>query len=681
MLAWPRQRLVRSLLCFTWVTAALGPVGWAFARQADVEVEVFWLAVCLSASWTSRRKRGAAWAVLFLAHAAVIAGVGHLFSRPMASDATAWRFGAFSLAGLAAMALVRYAYRRTGTWLLYNAAAQVGLVGVSLAHPVAGVILEFTCLTAMLALLALARREREATSAPFDSPRVAGAAFVILLCGGACALLAPRESLVPGMTRFVISLLVQAPTRTGYSLDDSHLGGSLVADPLPLLEIRAPSPLDLRGQVLSEYTGQGWASIPLDGSDIATAAVGQPLPDGLPFAHLPYRTMKVTVSLKGTVDTTDLLAPYAVDRVLKLPGLYGNQFAVDTVQGNIKAVPLGPGQSYELEAAVPADPYPRLASVRAPFAALRRDIPAMVRAVDTQLPAEFPRSVRQLAAHIVQQQHAVTEYDMVSAIIQYLAGHEQYEISDIPVPKPGQDYVAQFLFATHRGYCDNFASAAAVMLRALGVPARFATGFAVDAQNAVGPDTYVVTEADAHAWIEVYFPNFGWIPFDATPGFTMTFAPVSVPAHQPAHTKSSTGSPHHAKPPASPSGARLHLPMAASVAGGGVALLGGALWAARWVRRRNASARLGRDEFVRCVQSARAALGLPASATLRDLRPLAERAGASGGFDAWLRAAEAKLYGRDAAQQVDTSWHDLSTTLAEWLQAAKRLDADGSGRR
>ncbi len=666
--------MVRSLLCFAWVMTALAPVALNFEWRQAFEVAAFWFAMCLGAAPRSVWTRGVAWATLVLAQipagfetARVAGGIAGLGAVP-------WRLYAFSVAGLAAMGLVRYAYRRPLTWLLYNGLAQIGLVAVSLTHPALGAALELSCLGTMLALFAFARREGATArlSAASDWRRAAGVGAGVMLCGAVCAVIAPKAPLLPGVARMVMSVVPRTPARTGYSLDDSHLGGSLVTDPQPILEVRAPLPLDLRGQVLSDYTGQGWMSVPLDGSDVAAAAVGQALPSGLPFAHLPYRAIDVLVSVKGAVNTTDLLAPYAVDRVLRLPGLYGNEFAIDTVQGNIKVAPLGPGESYEVQVDVPVNPYARLASLRAPFNAVRRDIPESIRAVDTQLPAELPASVRQLAARTVAQAHAATEYGMVNAIIQYLVAHETYDVSDVPAPQPGQDYVAQFLLDTHRGYCDNFASAAAVMLRTLGVPARFVTGFAVSAQNQVAPHTYVVSEADAHAWIEVFFPEYGWIPFDPTPGFSMTFAPVAAPMRSP-HAKLPPASEWHLEHRASSPTFRRGT-LAACVALGAAVAAAFALGAlGRSRRRRSRSAQQGEIEaFLRAVEEARTALGLPPSATLRHLRPLADGAGASDAFGPWLRAAEAKLYGFAPDAPGAPSWDHLAAFLRQWLEARSR---------
>jgi hypothetical protein len=76
--------------------------------------------------------------------------------------------------------------------------------------------------------------------------------------------------------------------------------------------------------------------------------------------------------------------------------------------------------------------------------------------------------------------------------------------------------VAEFLFEKRRGYCEYFASSAAVLLRLQGIPSRYVTGFNLQDGNREGSH-YVVREADAHAWIEAYLPSEGWVEIDPTP--------------------------------------------------------------------------------------------------------------------------------------------------------------------
>ena len=106
-------------------------------------------------------------------------------------------------------------------------------------------------------------------------------------------------------------------------------------------------------------------------------------------------------------------------------------------------------------------------------------------------------------------------YDIASAVQDYLRSNFKYTLNPGD-PPPGEDRMAYFLTTNKQGYCEYFAMAMGDMLRLLGVPTRLVNGF--------GPGTYqaslnrsVVTGADAHTWVEVYFPKFGWIPFEPTP--------------------------------------------------------------------------------------------------------------------------------------------------------------------
>ena len=86
-----------------------------------------------------------------------------------------------------------------------------------------------------------------------------------------------------------------------------------------------------------------------------------------------------------------------------------------------------------------------------------------------------------------------------------------------PQPPPGVPALADFVANTRRGYCQHFAGAMALMLRYLGVPARVAVGF-TSGRYDQRKHEWVVSDRDAHAWVEVWFRGWGWLPFDPTPG-------------------------------------------------------------------------------------------------------------------------------------------------------------------
>lgn len=156
--------------------------------------------------------------------------------------------------------------------------------------------------------------------------------------------------------------------------------------------------------------------------------------------------------------------------------------------------------------------------------------PAWVRQRYLALPTEVPVRVLALARDLTATQP--TPYDRARAIESYLRTLP-YDLN-LSAP-PNRDVVDYFLFDLRRGYCDYYASAMVVLARAAGIPARLVVGYA---GGEFDPDAgrYRVSEADAHAWAEVYFPGYGWIEFEPTaarPRPERAAAPVSLPATEP----------------------------------------------------------------------------------------------------------------------------------------------------
>ena len=134
----------------------------------------------------------------------------------------------------------------------------------------------------------------------------------------------------------------------------------------------------------------------------------------------------------------------------------------------------------------------------------------------TSLPDDLPQRVVDLATEVTA--GAPSHYDRALAVEEFLRTIPY----DLRVAKPpeARDVVAYFLFELQRGYCDYFASTMVVMARAVGIPARLAVGYAMGCYDAA-QGAYVVTAMDAHAWPELYFPGYGWIPFEPTPAFSL----------------------------------------------------------------------------------------------------------------------------------------------------------------
>jgi protein-glutamine gamma-glutamyltransferase len=130
----------------------------------------------------------------------------------------------------------------------------------------------------------------------------------------------------------------------------------------------------------------------------------------------------------------------------------------------------------------------------------------------TQLPDDLSPRVLGLAHEITD--GAPTTYDKVIAIQDWLKANTRYNL-DIPPDPLGTNPVDEFLFHRRQGYCEHFSTAMIMLLRAVGVPSRFAVGFDSGARN---PFTgyFEVRESDAHSWVEVFYPGVGWIEYDPT---------------------------------------------------------------------------------------------------------------------------------------------------------------------
>lgn len=120
-------------------------------------------------------------------------------------------------------------------------------------------------------------------------------------------------------------------------------------------------------------------------------------------------------------------------------------------------------------------------------------------------------SLSELLANIIGNQE--TPYDKALAIQNYLQRGFRYTLSPPAIPQD-RDLVAHLLLDTKEGYCTHFASAMTVLARMAGLPARYIEGFVA---NPSADGTARLTGYDAHAWCEIYFQGFGWVPFDATP--------------------------------------------------------------------------------------------------------------------------------------------------------------------
>jgi transglutaminase-like putative cysteine protease len=126
------------------------------------------------------------------------------------------------------------------------------------------------------------------------------------------------------------------------------------------------------------------------------------------------------------------------------------------------------------------------------------------------IPESTPSRIRRRATQLTA--NVQTTYEAASLLRQWLANNKEYSLN---VDRPSGNIADAFIFEMDRGYCVYYATAMTVMLRTLRIPARFAVGYTPGQR--VADDRWVIRGYDSHAWVDVYFPEIGWVPFDPTP--------------------------------------------------------------------------------------------------------------------------------------------------------------------
>ncbi len=148
----------------------------------------------------------------------------------------------------------------------------------------------------------------------------------------------------------------------------------------------------------------------------------------------------------------------------------------------------------------------------------------------TQIPPNYRTPevldrIHKKALQIVQAAGAQNEYDAAVAIEAYLRSNLFSYTLEPPRAPLGVDPLDYFLFTSHAGYCEFFATAMGDMLRSLGIPTRLVSGFGPGTYETT-VNSYVVRSEDAHNWVEVYFPTYGWIQFEPTHDTSGTYNPI-----------------------------------------------------------------------------------------------------------------------------------------------------------
>jgi transglutaminase superfamily protein len=356
---------------------------------------------------------------------------------------------------------------------------------------------------------------------------VAGAAIVLVAAGASSSAAVAKEGVL-AWERWSPSGLGQ-PVSVSYVWEGSYGGIEFAKKRTTVLRITGPKRgLYWRATTLDQFDSDRWLDNP---TLLSTGLARGRLPSDplLPTRSLNRATwVRQDVEVLALRDTHIVAAAQPV--ALDAPSLGG----VFRLSGGLVRVSNGlrRGQSYTIYSYAPRPGPAELAPLEAeyppaldhfldigrtrvdPFGVPGRDRLVDGLFADDRYLALWPyeamwQQARRLRAD------ARTPYGAVVAIETWLRSTGGFAYDESPPATGGVPPLAHFVAEGRRGYCQHFAGAMALMLRMLGVPARVAAGFTSGTYEDGG---WTVTDHNAHAWVEVWFPGYGWLPFDPTPG-------------------------------------------------------------------------------------------------------------------------------------------------------------------
>jgi transglutaminase-like putative cysteine protease len=372
------------------------------------------------------------------------------------------------------------------------------------------------------------RRSAEGAVSPNLAPRSAAARRLQTALGITSALVAVTVLAAGAVIFFIIPRFnagylsgfnLQPSLITGFS-DDVELGqiGEIKKSSAVVMRIKVQgNPLlarnmHWRGIALTTFDGRRWYTENHDPSALGEGYDGWiNVPPVAPLEHRYSLPLAYTVLLQPLASDAIFVAsePERIHGDFFGPALPGRAFRRVYITEDKTGSLVNPFHNF---ADVRYDAVSELSEV--PPQLLRNDseiYPEPLREMYLQLPKLDPR-IPALAKTIAGR--ARNPYDKARAVETYLRSNYGYTL-DLSGTPPA-DPLAYFLFQKRAGHCEYFAAAMTVMMRSLGVPARYVNGFLAGEYNDLGGD-YIVRASDAHSWVEVFFPGYGWLTFDPTP--------------------------------------------------------------------------------------------------------------------------------------------------------------------
>ena len=321
-------------------------------------------------------------------------------------------------------------------------------------------------------------------------------------------------------------LLQGQASASGYSREDGQLGGGFNFDYTPVMTIESTERSYWRGETRMTYTGSGWDADSGWGALEEVSREQELETEAAPLT--PTKTVRQKVTMQSESTYPVLFGAYAINKIESLDVENGeSRMQWKPEQGELhwqeragRGARIYP-KTYTITSKVPVVPVDALQA-----AAYDKLYPEGVDPRYVQIPRGFPQRVTDLAAEVTAS--GQTPYEKVYLLQQHLQQNYLYTNNPTLSRRQSDDFVESFLFDIKEGYCDYFSTAMVMMARSQGIPARWVKGYAPGTPSGDVPDRfsenssqYEVTNANAHSWAEVYFGDYGWVPVEATRGFTV----------------------------------------------------------------------------------------------------------------------------------------------------------------
>ena len=289
----------------------------------------------------------------------------------------------------------------------------------------------------------------------------------------------------------------------------SHpLGGARSVTNDPVMDVTTSVNRYYQASILDTYTSQAWELSNTVGVNLEIDYVPPPQFAARRLITQTVTMLQMTNVLMGAPMPVNVSVPADARAIPQgmtpEEALVAETIGVSELGLIISHKIIQPGESYTITSSISFATESQLRSDSTMY-------PPDIRARYLQLPDTVPQRVFDLAEELAADYD--NPYDIAKAIESYVRGYEYND--QIPGPGPDQDAADYFLFEEKQGYCDYYATSMAVMLRHLGIPSRLAQGYATGEYDPV-TGRYRLLEKDAHSWVEVYFPTYGWIQFEPT---------------------------------------------------------------------------------------------------------------------------------------------------------------------